>query len=35
MTERGGMGVKKEAQKGGDVCMADLSCCMAKTNTTL
>ena len=32
-----GVGVGKEAQAGGDICihMADLHCCIEETNTTL
>ena len=35
MTEGVGCRKEREAQEGGDLCMADSCCCMAETNTTL
>ena len=33
---QGGWGLgRREIQEGGEVCMADLHCCTAETNTTL
>ena len=37
MIQRGRLGLGREAQEGGDICipMADSRCCTAQTNTTL